>query len=176
MGTREEAGPEAFVADLRPAIRQSAAIARSLEGRVPNEPKDDEETAVKAALTVADTAAQEALLVPLLRRFADVELEAEEDTESVRRFSGRRAARIVIDPIDGTLRSYLHAQGPYAVLAGLAIDDVYRAALVALPREGVFLHAIEGRGAFQEDEEGAPVPVRAEADGREILVSYGLPQ
>jgi len=78
-----KAGPESFVEDLRPAVRQAAAIARALEGRVPNRPKVGEDSAVKAALTVADTACQEALLVPLLRHLSDVQLEAEEGLEFV---------------------------------------------------------------------------------------------
>ena len=68
--------PRDFVSALSPAIRQAASIARALEGRVANRPKDGELTDVKAALTVADTASQEALLVPLLEHFPQVELEA----------------------------------------------------------------------------------------------------
>jgi len=120
--------PSEFVETLAPALRQAASIARSLEGRVSNRPKADEATAVKAALTLADTASQEALLVPLLERFPDVKLEAEEDTPTVSRFSQTRDALVVIDPIDGTLRFYLEAKGPYAVMIGVAIGDRYEIA------------------------------------------------
>jgi len=163
------AGPEDFVDDLWPAIRQAASIARSLEGRVPNRPKRGEDTDVKAALTAADTACQEALLAALLNRFADVRLEAEEDTESVERFSGKRDALVVIDPIDGTLRSYLGAEGPYAVMAGLALEGRFQGVTVALPREEIFVHAFEAGGAFiaQGDGEGAPVRARADGDTAE---------
>ena len=123
-----------FVRTLRPAMLQAAAISAALEGRVPNVPKPDEDTAVKAALTIADTAAQETLLVPLAKRFRAARLEAEEDTRSVALFDGSdERCRIVIDPIDGTLHFYLGALGPYAVMAGLAEDALYTAALVALP-------------------------------------------
>ena len=54
-----------FVLHLDPAVRQAAALARRLEGLVPNRPKDDEATAVKQALTAADTSAQELILRPL---------------------------------------------------------------------------------------------------------------
>jgi fructose-1,6-bisphosphatase/inositol monophosphatase family enzyme len=170
-----EPGPEAFVVDLLPAIRQAAAIARALEGRVPNKPKRGERSPVKAALTLADTAAQEALLVPLLDRFSEVRLDAEEQTESVKRFSGRRDALVVLDPIDGTLRSYLNAEGPYAVMAGLAIAQVFQAALVALPRERQVFHAIAGGGAFQLSGDHERKPARAVADGDVVFVSYDLP-
>ena len=83
-------GPLDFVRLLAPAMAQAAAIASALEGRVPNVPKPDEQSAVKAALTIADTAAQEALLVPLLAGFRDARLEAEEDTRSIALFVGER--------------------------------------------------------------------------------------
>ncbi|MBW2444301.1 MAG: hypothetical protein JRG83_00100 [Deltaproteobacteria bacterium] len=169
------AGPEDFVDDLWPAIRQAASIARSLEGRVPNRPKRGEDTDVKAALTAADTACQEALLAALLNRFADVRLEAEEDTESVERFSGKRDALVVIDPIDGTLRSYLGAEGPYAVMAGLALEGRFQGVTVALPREEIFVHAFEAGGAFIAQGDGEGAPVRARADGDTVMVSYDLP-
>ena len=42
-----------FVEVLRPAVRQAAAIARALEGRVPNTPKRGEVTDVKAKYSYA---------------------------------------------------------------------------------------------------------------------------
>jgi fructose-1,6-bisphosphatase/inositol monophosphatase family enzyme len=172
--TRDRA--HTFVEDLWPAVRQAAAIARSLEGRVPNRPKEGEASDVKAALTVADTASQEALLVPLVRHFSDVRLEAEEDTWSVRRFGDSPDARVVIDPIDGTLRSYLEGEGPYAVMAGLDLGGRYRAMVLALPREGWFLRAVEGGGAWLAEGDGTARRVRARADGDAILISYDLPE
>ena len=85
---RKRTDPEAFVRALAPALRQSASIARALEGRVANRPKRGEATPVKAALTIADTASQEALLVPLFEHFPSVRLAAEEDTPSTARFAG----------------------------------------------------------------------------------------
>ena len=110
---------EHFLAVIGPAVRQAASIARALEGRVRNRPKDGEDSAAKAALTLADTAAQEAILVPLLEHFPDVSLLAEEDTPSVGSFPHQADECVVIDPIDGTLRCYLEAAGPYAVMVGL---------------------------------------------------------
>jgi len=166
-----------FVDVLRPAVRQAAAIARALEGRVPNTPKRDEATDVKAALTVADTAAQEAILVPLLEHFPAVSVEAEEDTEGVAAFDGNdAAARVVIDPIDGTLHSYLQARGPYACMVGLALHGRYEAALVALPREGLFFDGVRGGRAFRTRPRGEPRDWRAQASaGARVLVSHEMP-
>jgi fructose-1,6-bisphosphatase/inositol monophosphatase family enzyme len=130
---------------------------------------------VKAALTIADTAAQEALLVPLLADFRDAVLEAEEDTHSIALFSGTRSElRIVIDPIDGTLNFYLGAGGPYAVMAGLAIDARYEAALVALPREGWFFEAVRGAGARRSFAAGCAEAAAPSRDGRTLYLSDGV--
>jgi len=163
--------PEEFVRILAPAMEQAAAIATALEGRVANRPKSGEVTPVKAALTVADTAAQEALLVPLLARFRAARLEAEEDTRSVALFTGEAAElRIVIDPIDGTFHFFLGGRGPYAVMAGLAIADRYQAALIALPREGLCFSALRGGGARA----AAGQPAALSRAGRRVLVSDGV--
>jgi fructose-1,6-bisphosphatase/inositol monophosphatase family enzyme len=168
--------PSDFIRALAPALRQAASIARSLEGRVSNRPKVGEATAVKAALTIADTACQEALLIPLLEHFPQVKLEAEEDTPSVSRFSESGDALVTIDPIDGTLRFYLEAMGPYAVMIGLAIDDRYEASLVALPREQLCFDAVRGRGARVRSKDAAVKDVAlGEPTGNRILVSHNLP-
>ncbi len=168
--------PIDFVSALSPALRQAASIARALEGRVANRPKDGELTDVKAALTVADTASQEALLVPLLEHFPTVMLEAEEDTPSVDRFATSSEALVVIDPIDGTLRFYLEGAGPYAVMIGLAIGGRYEAGLVSLPRERLCFEAVRGCGASAMRKDGTAEPVSlAEPSGNRIFVSHNLP-
>jgi len=167
---------ERFVELIGPAVRQAASIARALEGRVGNRPKWGEGDAAKAALTLADSAAQEAILVPLLEHFPDVALLAEEDTPSVACFPAEAAERVVIDPIDGTLRCYLEAAGPYAVMVGLAAAGRFEAAIVALPREGLYFDAVRG-GAARRSRPGGPLrPLRAEPAAGRILVSTGLPE
>jgi fructose-1,6-bisphosphatase/inositol monophosphatase family enzyme len=168
--------PESFVTVMAPAVRQAASIARALEGRVQNRPKWGEESAAKAALTLADSAAQEAILVPLLEHFPGVSLRAEEDTPSVPGFPRDSDECVVVDPIDGTLRFYLQAEGPYAVMVGLAPQRRYTAALVALPREGLVFTAVRGGTAHLARAGGAPRPVRAEAQGQRVLVSDRLPE
>ena len=169
--------PREFVRTLRPAMLQAAAIASALEGRVPNVPKPDEHTAVKAALTIADTAAQEALLVPLSKRFHAARLEAEEDTRSVARFDqSDERQRVVIDPIDGTLHFYLGARGPYAVMAGFAEDSIYTASLVALPREGWLFEAVRGGGARRRRlPAGGGAAAALARGGAQLLLSDGVP-
>jgi fructose-1,6-bisphosphatase/inositol monophosphatase family enzyme len=171
------AASRAFVRVLGPAMAQASAIAAALEGRVPNVPKPGATTAVKAALTIADTASQETLLIPLAKEFRAARLEAEEDTSSVSLFDGSDASkRIVIDPIDGTLHFYLGAGGPYAVMAGLAIDGRYEAALVALPREGWLFEAVRKGGALRARPAQAPrEPATLERDGNTMLLSDGVP-
>jgi fructose-1,6-bisphosphatase/inositol monophosphatase family enzyme len=173
---RKRTAPEAFVRALAPALRQSASIARALEGRVPNRPKSGEATPVKAALTIADTASQEALLVPLLEHFPWVRVAAEEDTPSTIRFAQSGPELVVIDPIDGTLRFYLEGRGPYAVMIGLAQGDAYQAALVALPREALYLDAVRGQGARIAHRGSSPRAARAVATGKRVYVSHDLPE
>jgi len=165
-----------FLRVLLPAVREAAAIARSLEGRVKNRPKSGETTAVKQALTTADTEAQEALLLALREHFPGVQLAAEEDTPSVSFFGEGGEALVVIDPIDGTLRSYLGGDGPYAVLIGLATRQHYDAALVALPREELIFDALRGGGAHFAHRQGARRPAVVSADGDRVLVSHGMPE
>jgi fructose-1,6-bisphosphatase/inositol monophosphatase family enzyme len=168
--------PVDFVKAIAPAVRRAAAIARDLEGRVRNRPKSGESSAVKAALTIADTASQEALLESLFENFPGVCLRAEEDTPAVARFPQQAAASVVIDPIDGTLRCYLEGRGPYAVMIGLAIENEYHAALVALPRESLLLQAARGAGARASTGDDAARPARLGGTGNQVLVSYELPE
>jgi fructose-1,6-bisphosphatase/inositol monophosphatase family enzyme len=165
-----------FARLLEPGVRRAAEIARALEGRVANRPKSHEESDVKQALTEADTLAQEALLDALHPLFPDVCLAAEEDTPGVSRFPGEADARVVIDPIDGTLHSYLEGSGPYAVMIGLVVGGMYESGLVALPREGLLFAGTRGAGAFTSRGGGPLRPARVEADGDRILVSHGMPE
>jgi hypothetical protein len=167
--------PIRFVELLTPPVRRAAVIARAFEGRVANRPKPREATAVKAALTDADSAAQEAILVPLLESFPGVGLHAEEDTPSVRDFPAGEKTFVVVDPIDSTLRSYLERAGPYSVMVGLCVEGRFEAALVALPREGLLFDGVRGGGARMTRPRGEPRPPRAEAVGTRALVSHETP-
>lgn len=165
----------AFVDLVAPALRQASSIARALEGRVSNTPKDAESTAVKQALTVADTASQEAILVPIYERYPELRLEAEEDTATAALFRGNAESLVVVDPIDGTLHHFLEHKGPYAVMVGLARRGRYEAALIALPREGIFFEATLGNGAFKARAGRLTKSCSASADGNAVLVSTNMP-
>jgi fructose-1,6-bisphosphatase/inositol monophosphatase family enzyme len=164
-----------FASLLEPGVRRAAALARSLEGQVANLPKIHEASDTKQALTEADTRAQEILLETLYEHFPEVSLAAEEDTPSVARFAKGGPFQVVIDPIDGTLHSYLQGSGPYAVMIGLLVRDRYESGLVALPREGLLFAATRGQGALAARGSGPLRPVRPSADGNRILVSHGTP-
>ena len=127
-------------------------------------------------MTIADSACQEALLVPLFEHFPHVCLAAEEDTPSVQRFPKSGNEIVVIDPIDGTLRFYLEGMGPYGIMMGLAVDGEYEAGLVALPREGLFFHAVRGWGAFVSRADGTPRHAAFDTAGDRILVTHDLPK
>ena len=170
-----EISPTRFVELLVPAVRHAAAIARAFEGRVPNRPKQRAATPAKAALTQADSAAQEAILVPLLEHFPAVGLVAEEDTPSVTEFPEREKCFVVVDPIDSTLRSYLEGAGPYSVMVGLCVEGRFDAALVALPREGLLFVGARDDGARMARPSAEPRPVRAEVTGSRVLVSHETP-
>lgn len=165
-----------FVARLAPAVERAARIARDLEGRVVNVPKRDEATAVKQALTDADTAAQEEILATLAEDFPQVALAAEEKTPLAARFPTEGRSLVIVDPIDGTLHSYLGGDGPYAVIVGLAVDRIVRASIVALPREGLLVSAVSGVGARLWREGRDVGRLRAEADGARVLVSHLMPE
>ncbi len=171
---RQDVGRD-FARTLLPAVRAAASLARALEGRVPNTPKAGEPNAAKQALTRADTATQETLLAALSEHFPEVCLDAEEDTPTVSRFPSHGPRMVVIDPIDGTLHSYLEGRGPYAVIMGLSIDRVLISGLVALPREGLILAGSRGCGAMLHRPLARSSAARAEADGRIVFVSHDLP-
>jgi fructose-1,6-bisphosphatase/inositol monophosphatase family enzyme len=169
-----------FIEDLTPAIREASAVARKFEAKAQNFPKTGETSDVKAALTLADTECQEILLQALLARFGHVALEAEEDTASVAAFSQAGPELVVMDPIDGTLRSYLERRGPYGVMVGIALDGCYEAALVSLPREDLFFTAVRGEGAQRAQGEASFAPASVEdqvsAGKQRVLVSYEMPE
>ncbi len=159
---------------MLPAVIRAAEHARVLEGGVRNTPKFDEASPEKQALTRADLETQEIVLEALVEAFPDVALEAEEATATADRFPARADACVVVDPIDGTLRSYLEGEGPYSVIVGLAVDAIYCAGVVALPREGLVFDGTLAAGAFVTRPARRRRPVRATADSRRVLLSNGI--
>jgi fructose-1,6-bisphosphatase/inositol monophosphatase family enzyme len=166
--------PSEFVAALAPSLRRAVKIARECDGSVPNTPKTQETSKVKAALTRADLECQEAILEAVWEHCPGVSLRAEEDTPSVARFPEGADEMVVIDPIDGTLHFFLEQGGPYAIIVGLAIGNKYDAALVALPREQFVFEGVRGSGARLVDAGGVGRPAVLDNTARTVLVSHGL--
>ena len=166
-----------FVERMTLPLWQAAAAVRWLEGRVENFPKVDQATPAKAALTYGDCVSQEVLLTALHAYYPWVEIDAEEDTPTAQRFSANRTPdRVLIDPIDGTLR-YVQRDGYYAILLGLEREGRIEAALVALPQEDLVVRAVRGEGAEAARAGGPFEPVRTakEPGSDRLLVSYDLP-
>ena len=163
-----------FSISLTPAVRRASEVALELEGHVTNRPKASETTAVKQALTEADILAQEEILEVLQDCYPCVSLAAEEDTPRVKHFPSDSRALVIIDPIDGTLNSYLNGKGPYSVIVGLALERRVCAGLVALPREGLIFRGREGGGAQVVAQDGSVSPIEARADGDRVMVSHSV--
>jgi fructose-1,6-bisphosphatase/inositol monophosphatase family enzyme len=162
-----------FVERMTLPVWQASAAARWLEGRVENTPKRDEETDAKSALTDADCVSQEILLSALREFFPRLEVEAEEDTPLVAAFAGNRSDdRVIVDPIDGTLR-YVRRDGLYSIIVGLERDGRPEAAVVAVPQEHVVVRAVRGGGAEVSHAQGPFRPARFEG-GERLLVSHRL--
>jgi hypothetical protein len=165
-----------FIQALTLPVWQAAAVVRWLEGRVENLPKPHEPTPVKAALTYGDCVSQEILLTALRAHFPWMSIDAEEDTPTARAFAGNSSEyRVVIDPIDGTLR-YLQRDGLYAILVGLERDGRVEAALVSIPQADLMLRAVRGAGAEIAFSGGPFEPADLDGRGSRVLVSYDLPR
>jgi fructose-1,6-bisphosphatase/inositol monophosphatase family enzyme len=166
-----------FVAQMTLPLWQAAAAVRWLEGRVENFPKSDESHPAKAALTYGDCVSQEILLTALHAHYPWVEIDAEEDTPTAQRFSGNRTAdRVLVDPIDGTLR-YVQRDGYYAILLGLEREGRVEAALIALPQEDLVVRAVRGEGVEAARAGGTfePIALAQDPGSERLLVSYDLP-
>lgn len=166
-----------FVERMTLPLWQAAAAVRWLEGRVENFPKHDEATPAKAALTYGDCVSQEVLLTALHAHYPWVEIDAEEDTPTAQRFSGNRTPdRVLLDPIDGTLR-YVQRDGYYAILLGLEREGRVEGALIALPQEDLVVRTVRGEGTEVARAGGPFEPIHAaqELGGDRLLVSYDLP-
>ncbi len=142
----EHIDPVAFLEAMSLPVRQAGAAVRWLEGRVENFPKPGESSEAKAALTYGDCVSQEILLTALREHYPWVEVEAEEDTPTAIPFADNRSRqRVLIDPIDGTLR-YVQRDGIYAILLGLESEHGIEASIVGLPQEQLVIRAVRGCG------------------------------
>jgi fructose-1,6-bisphosphatase/inositol monophosphatase family enzyme len=163
-----------FVTRMALPVRQSMAAVRWLEGRVENQPKLDEDSAAKAALTDADCVSQEILLTALRAYYPWVRVDAEENTPAAKTFAANDSPyTVVIDPVDGTLR-YLRRDGLYAILVGLEHEGRVEAALVALPQLDLLFRAVRGGGVQVARGGGEFERARPEAGGDRVIISPNL--
>jgi fructose-1,6-bisphosphatase/inositol monophosphatase family enzyme len=139
-----------FVDVLCAAAWQAGAVAQHLQGHVQNVGKQGAGTPESDALSVADLATQDVLLLRLAESFAGVAVDAEEDTKIVQRFAPAAPHRplIVLDPIDGSL-NYLDGSPDYAVMGALIEHDRYVASVVHFPALDVTYWAVRGGGCHR---------------------------
>lgn len=165
---------ETFIDAFTRAARQAGAVAMRLQGRVANEGKQGG-SAEASALTAADLAAQDVLLLRLAEQLSDVAMDAEEETASARLFPPAAAGRpvVVVDPIDGTL-SYVRGSRDYAVMGALLVDGRYVAAVLHFPAWGETLVARHRGGCVRQDARGREHGVRIGQLPRHLLIPPGM--
>jgi fructose-1,6-bisphosphatase/inositol monophosphatase family enzyme len=144
-----------FVEVFLAAARQAAAVARSLQGEVRRRSKPGGGSPEAEALSAADLACQELILLRLAESLPDVAMDAEEDTPALDLFAPASPGRplIVLDPIDGS-RNYLDGSDDYAVMAAWIEEGHYRASVVHFPVQRVSYWAVQGGGCHRRDDRG----------------------
>ncbi len=141
---------EKFVEVFRAAAAQAGAVARRLQGEVENVGKEGFSCPEGEALSAADLAAQDVLLLRLAESFGDVAMDAEEDTQSVARFAPPDVAQplVVVDPIDGSF-NYLRGSKDYAVMGAWVEQARFDAVVLYYPAWRVTYWAIAGGGCYR---------------------------
>ena len=165
---------ERFVKVASLAARQAGALASRLQGRVERLEKPGHGSPESSALTIADLAAQDVLLLALHDAFPAVAVDAEEDTETVALFPPEDGSRpvVVIDPVDGT-HNYSQGEEEWGVMVGWLEEGRFRAAVMYLPIWDQLLGAIEGRGAWQSTGRDRARQVVLPPSSPRVLVSPG---
>jgi fructose-1,6-bisphosphatase/inositol monophosphatase family enzyme len=168
---------EDFVSQFRAAALQAGAVARSLQGEVRRRSKPADGGPEGEAISAADIACQDVILLRLAERFADVALDAEEDSAAVGAFAAPSPGRplLVLDPIDGT-HNYLRGAREYAVMAAWIEHGFYQASVVHFPAYHVTYWATRGGGCWRQDDGGPAVPVSAAGPPRRLLVPPRTPR
>ena len=118
-------------------------------------------------VTEVDRASEKAIVDYLTGRFPDHSIIAEESSEKTR----DKRFHWYIDPLDGTT-NFIHGVPIYAVSIGLYVDGKATVGAVYDPIHEEMFHAIEGGGAFLNDERIA-VSERESLKGS--LLSTGFP-
>lgn len=148
--------PALFVEVFRAAAAQAAAVARSLQGEVRRRSKPGDGSPEAEALSAADLACQELILLRLAEVWPGLGMDAEEDSPALGLFGAAEPGRptVVLDPIDGS-RNYLAGSNDYAVMAALIDEGLYQASVVHFPARHVCYWAIRGDGCHRHYDGGA---------------------
>jgi fructose-1,6-bisphosphatase/inositol monophosphatase family enzyme len=166
-----------FVDAFRLAALQGGTVAKRLQNYVPRESKDGR-TPESAALTAADLAVQDVILLLLHHFFPDAAVDAEEDTETLTLFPQPRAGTplIVVDPIDGTL-NYSRGSPDYAVMGGILDQGRYEAALLYFPEIGEMYWATAGGGCWRYRGQGRkPLQIRIGPMPNRAMITPNVPE
>ncbi|MFO7654961.1 MAG: inositol monophosphatase family protein [Candidatus Krumholzibacteriia bacterium] len=166
-----------FLHAFRLAALQAGAVARRLQGEIAALQKSGERSPEGAALTAADLATQDLILLLLQSEFPDLAVDAEEDTATRDLFQPEGTGRpvCVVDPIDGTY-NYARGSRDYAVMGGWLRDEAFQAAVVHFPawgesERGHTFWGSRGGGAWFQEGDGPPLPARLDAPRNRILVA-----
>jgi histidinol-phosphatase len=144
------------------AARAAGAVARGYFGSgVRVEWK--EEGGSRSPVTIADREAEEAARAVIAARFPGHGFLGEESGET-----GSRAARWILDPIDGTA-NFIRGIPFFGALVALEEEGVITAAAMYNPIFDEMAWALRGGGAFRK---GAPIRVSAIADLAQALVVH----
>jgi len=132
------------------------------------EPSQVTEKARNDLVSVADRAAETAILAEIHRRFPDHEVLSEETGWSHRNVGG---PTWIVDPLDGTT-NYVHGIPHFAVSIGVAFDGRVEAGVVLDPVKGDVFRAARDAGAWWN---GSPCRVSNQQRLDGALLATGFP-
>jgi 3'(2'), 5'-bisphosphate nucleotidase len=121
-------------------------------------------------VTLADHAANAAILAVLRAEFPDDAVLSEETTDSPGRLAADRVW--IVDPLDGT-KEFLAQNGEFSIMVGLSIHGRAVAGAVYAPATGLLLYGAEGTGAWRQEDGAEAEPLRAPSARADALRFVG---
>ncbi len=165
MENMDLAGIQAKVIDV--AHKAGQKILKIYESEFEIEFKND-----ASPLTVADTTAHRCLVEVLQNLEPRFPILSEEDSELP--FTERKEWRTywLVDPLDGT-KEFINRNGQFTVNVALIHDHEPVMGVVHVPVQDTTYFAAEGLGAFKQQRDGQPVPIRVRKPAPQKLVIVG---